>query len=160
MSAVAPRSQAERRVVDSPGSVGHDAGAPVDGAPVHVAPRPMIVAYGILAVAATSRSVEQLATRAAEAPVAYGLSAVSAVVYVVAWFALCRAAQRAPAARIARAACTVELAGVLLVGAASLLLPGTFAHPTVWSEFGVGYGFAPLVLPVAALWWLRAARAA
>ncbi|MDQ8044426.1 MAG: hypothetical protein AAGC46_07815 [Solirubrobacteraceae bacterium] len=126
----------------------------------HVAPRPMIVAYGVLAVAATSRSAEQLLTRAAEAPVAYGLSAVSAVVYVVAWLALRRAPRGGVAARVARVACSVELAGVLLVGAASLLLPGTFAHPTVWSEFGVGYGFAPLVLPVAALWWLRAARAA
>lgn len=120
----------------------------------HQLPRPMLVAYGILTVAASARSAEQLLTRAGEAPVAYGLSALSAVIYVVAWQALRRAPTSPAAARVARVACSVELAGVLLVGAASLLLPATFRHPTVWSDFGVGYGFAPLVLPILALRWL------
>lgn len=57
--------------------------------------------------------------------------------------------------RIALIACSVELAGVLLVGIASLAVPQAFPDATVWSLFGVGYGFVPLVLPVLGLWWLR-----
>jgi hypothetical protein len=56
---------------------------------------------------------------------------------------------------VALACCTVELAGVLVVGTASLLLSESFAEPTVWSAYGVGYGFVPLVLPVLGLLWLR-----
>ena len=40
-----------------------------------------------------------------------------------------------------------ELAGVLVVGATSLLVPEEFPDATVWSEFGAGYGYVPLVLP-------------
>jgi len=29
-----------------------------------------------------------------------------------------------------------------------------FADQTVWSTYGIGYGFVPLVLPIAGLWWL------
>jgi hypothetical protein len=123
-------------------------------APAPIAPGPLLLGYGILAVASTARSSEQLLTKASEAPVAYGLPAVSAVIYLVAWQALRLAPRHARAAAVARAACSVELVGVLLVGLASLVLPSAFAHPTVWSGFGVGYAFAPLVLPAAALWWL------
>jgi hypothetical protein len=35
------------------------------------------------------------------------------------------------------------------------LMPELFGHPSVWSGFGVGYGFIPLVLPVLGLIWLR-----
>jgi hypothetical protein len=34
-------------------------------------------------------------------------------------------------------------------------MPELFGHPSVWSGFGVGYGFIPLVLPVLGLIWLR-----
>ena len=57
--------------------------------------------------------------------------------------------------RIALAACTVELVGVLAVGAASLVVPDAFPDATVWSFFGIGYGFVPLALPVLGLTWLR-----
>ena len=32
---------------------------------------------------------------------------------------------------------------------------GAFPDKTVWSHFGSGYGFVPLVLPVLGLLWLR-----
>ena len=48
----------------------------------------------------------------------------------------------------------VELVGVLAVGLASVLLPEEFADATVWSQFGRGYGYVPLVLPVIGLWWV------
>ena len=47
-----------------------------------------------------------------------------------------------------------ELVGVLVVGATSLLVPEDFPDATVWSQFGAGYGYVPLVLPVVGLWWL------
>jgi hypothetical protein len=50
--------------------------------------------------------------------------------------------------------------GVLVVGLASYLLPEAFPDKTVWSHFGSGYGYVPLVLPVLGLWWLRRTQAA
>ncbi|MBY8850434.1 hypothetical protein [Saccharothrix longispora] len=113
--------------------------------------RLLIAVYGIFALAASARSGVQLATRFGDAPLAYLLSALAAAVYVVATLALAGVAPR----RVAYLACGVELAGVVLVGAASLLLPGAFPDATVWSDFGRGYGFVPLALPVLGLLWLR-----
>jgi len=113
--------------------------------------RMLIAVYGIFALAATSRSAVQLTTRFDQAPLAYLLSAFAAVVYVVATVALAGAVPR----RLAYLACGVELAGVLLVGAASLVFRGAFPDATVWSGFGIGYLFVPLVLPVLGLLWLR-----
>ncbi|MER5268397.1 hypothetical protein ABTZ99_40520 [Actinosynnema sp. NPDC002837] len=113
--------------------------------------RMLIAVYGIFAVAATSRSAVQLATRFEQAPLAYVLSAFAAVVYVVATAALAGVVSR----RVAYLACGVELAGVLVVGAASLVFADAFPDATVWSDFGGGYGFVPLVLPVLGLLWLR-----
>lgn len=112
--------------------------------------RMLITVYGVFAIAATSRSAVQIATRFDNAPIAYVLSAFAAVVYVLATVALAVGGRR-----VAVVACSVELAGVLLVGAVSLLVPRAFPDATVWSFFGVGYGFVPLVLPVLGLWWLR-----
>ena len=111
--------------------------------------RVLVFVYGVFAVAATGRSSLQLATQASEAPVPYTLSAVAAVVYIVATFALATNRRR-----LALAAVGIELAGVLLVGLTSVLLPEDYPDATVWSDFGAGYGFVPLVLPVAGLWWL------
>ena len=113
--------------------------------------RLLIAVYGIFALAASARSGVQLATRFGDAPLAYLLSALAAAVYVVATLALAGVAPR----RAAYLACGVELAGVVLVGAASLLLPDAFPDATVWSDFGRGYGFVPLALPVLGLLWLR-----
>jgi hypothetical protein len=29
-----------------------------------------------------------------------------------------------------------------------------FPDATVWSDFGQGYGYVPLILPIVGLWWL------
>ena len=112
--------------------------------------RVLVAVYAVFALAAGARAVVQLSTRFSEAPVAYLLSALAAAVYVVATVALARGGRR-----VALAAITVELVGVLVVGALSLLDPAAFPDETVWSAFGRGYGFVPLVLPVLGLLWLR-----
>lgn len=118
--------------------------------------RALIAVYGVFALAATARAVVQLVRDAGEAPLAYGLSAFSAVVYVVATFAL---AHNGPRARVvAWVTCSIELVGVVVVGAVSLLLPQDFPRATVWSAFGRGYGFVPLVLPVLGLIYLWRSR--
>ena len=115
--------------------------------------RVLVVLYAIFAIGATARSVLQLATRFAEAPVAYLLSAFAAVVYVVATVALARGDRTS--SRIAFIAITIEMAGVLIVGTISLVLPEYFPRASVWSTYGSGYLFIPLVLPFIGLWWLR-----
>ena len=104
----------------------------------------------MFAVAASSRAVYQLSTRFDDAPVAYLLSALAAAVYVVATVALLRDLRR-----LALACIGFELVGVLLVGLWSVLDRERFPDETVWSSFGAGYGFVPLVLPVLGLLWLR-----
>ena len=115
--------------------------------------RVLVAVYAILAVSATARSGVQLWGHFEEAPVAYLLSAVAAVVYVIATVALARGTGRWRT--VAWAAVTVELAGVLVVGALSFAEPGLFPDATVWSGLGAGYGYVPLVLPVLGLLWLR-----
>ena len=118
--------------------------------------RVLVFLYGVMAVGSVSRSAVQLATKLDEAPVAYSLSAFAAVVYVLATVGLAR---RGPGARrLATVACTVELVGVLAVGTFTLLVPSDFPDQTVWSDYGMGYVFIPLVLPVVGLWWLRRTR--
>ena len=113
----------------------------------------LIAVYGLFAIAATARSVVQLATRFDEAPVAYLLSAFAAVVYIVATVALARGDRTSRG--VATVAISIELAGVLVVGLLSLLVPAEFPRASVWSTFGSGYLFIPLVLPIVGLWWLR-----
>jgi hypothetical protein len=115
--------------------------------------RILVTVYGVFALAATSRAGVQLATKFHEAPLAYVLSAFSAVVYVIATVALAR---RGPTARrVAWAAVGTELAGVLVIGTFSVIRPQDFPRATVWSTYGIGYVFIPLVLPFVGLWWLR-----
>jgi cytochrome bd-type quinol oxidase subunit 2 len=115
--------------------------------------RVLVAVYGVFALAAGARAAVQLSTRFPEAPVAYVLSGLAAVVYVIATVALARGGR--VGRRTAVVACSVELAGVLVVGTLSLLDPAAFPDETVWSAFGRGYGFIPLVLPVLGLLWLR-----
>lgn len=112
----------------------------------------LVVAYGVLALAATGRSVLQILTQFERAPLAYLLSAVAAVVYVLATWCLARGGRWV---RVGIVACAVELVGVLAVGTASYVQRDAFPDRTVWSHFGEGYGFVPLVLPVLGLWWFR-----
>lgn len=118
--------------------------------------RLLVAVYAIFALAAGARAAVQIATRFDEAPVAYALSAFAAAVYVLATVALARGGRTSR--RVALTACSIELAGVLGVGAYSLADPDSFPDATVWSHFGQGYGFVPLVLPVLGLLWLRRTR--
>ena len=116
----------------------------------------LVAVYGILALGATSRSAVQLATDFNKAPLAYLLSAFAAVVYVVATISLARG--DVTSRRVATVAISIELVGVLIVGAASELFHSDFQQATVWTGFGSGYVFVPLVLPFVGLWWLRHTR--
>lgn len=115
--------------------------------------RALVAVYAVFTVAATARSVYQLVTKADEAPVAYALSALAGVVYGVATWALATGNRR-----VAAAAIGFELLGVLGVGLLSILDGELFPDATVWSGFGAGYGYVPLVLPFVGLWWLRRTR--
>lgn len=112
--------------------------------------RLLVAVYAVFALSATSRALYQLLTRYSEAPLAYLLSAVAAVVYCVATVALLRDLRRLALSTIA-----FELAGVLAVGGLTVADRGAFPRATVWSGFGQGYGYVPLVLPVLGLLWLR-----
>jgi hypothetical protein len=123
--------------------------------------RVLIAVYGIFALSATARAAVQLATRFAEAPVPYLLSALAGVVYILATVGLAGYGPgfgRAGARRLAWAAVGFELVGVLTVGTLTVFDSGDFPDDTVWSVFGRGYGFVPLVLPLVGLWWLRHTR--
>lgn len=111
--------------------------------------RALIAVYGLFSLAAGSRAAVQIATRFGEAPLAYALSAFAAAVYIVLTVALWRGARA-----LALAGLGIELAGVLVVGTLSLLDPAAFPDETVWSAYGKGYLFIPLVLPVVGLYWV------
>ncbi|GMA31499.1 hypothetical protein [Litorihabitans aurantiacus] len=133
-----------------------DVEGPHDGADprprAYGAGRALVAVYGVLALAATARSLYQLGTKAGEAPVPYALSALAAVVYVVATIALAHNGTRMR--RVAWVCVVVELVGVVSVGLWSYLEPSAFPEATVWSHLGQGYGFVPAVLPVLGLVWL------
>lgn len=116
----------------------------------------IITVYVILALAATLRAVYQILTKFDEAPVAYVLSLVSGLVYIVATVALIKRTGRWRTVGIA--ALGFELVGVVIVGTLSLTHPALFDHPSVWSWYGAGYGWIPLVLPIVGLVWLLRER--
>ena len=112
--------------------------------------RVLVAVYAVFALAASARSIVQLLTKASDAPFAYSLSAVAGVIYIVATVALARSWRQPALITI-----SVELLGVLTTGLLSVLDDSLFPDQTVWSGFGEGYGFVPLVLPLVGLWWLR-----
>lgn len=115
--------------------------------------RVLVAVYAVFALAATARSAVQITTRFSDAPLAYLLSAVAGVVYIVATVALGKGRRS-----VAWVACAVELVGVLSVGTASVLAPQAFPDATVWSGYGQGYGYVPAVLPLFGLGWLWRTR--
>jgi hypothetical protein len=121
--------------------------------------RVLVIVYAIMALAATGRSFVQIVRDFDEAPLAYSLSALAAVVYILATLALVFAGSRGWY-RVAWIAILFELVGVLVVGTLTFVLPELFDHQTVWSWFGRGYLFIPLVLPFFGLWWLATHRPA
>ena len=132
---------------------------PVQGEPrsrigIH---RIVVALYAVLSAAAIGRSSYQILTKVDDAPLAYSLSGVAAVVYVLATVAVAQSAK--PVFRlVAFSAVGFELVGVLGIGTLSLVRPELFPEATVWSHFGAGYVFIPLVLPIVGLWWLTNAR--
>lgn len=115
--------------------------------------RVLVFVYGILAFSATGRASFELGAKFDEAPVPYALSALAALVYLVATWAIATDRRR-----IALGAVGFELAGVLSVGFGSLVWTSQFPDASVWSDFGNGYGYVPLVLPAVGLWWLLRRR--
>jgi hypothetical protein len=118
--------------------------------------RLLVAVYALFALSASARALVQIATEFSHAPVAYLLSAFAAVMYIVATVTLIIGTPTAR--RIALVSCTIELIGVIAVGTWSLADKATFPDATVWSGYGSGYGYVPLVLPVLGLLWLRAVR--
>jgi hypothetical protein len=115
--------------------------------------RLLVATYAVFTLAAGARAGVQVATVFSAAPLAYALSGLAAAVYLVATVALLRGHRRTALAAVA-----LELVGVLSVGTLSLADPAAFPDQTVWSGYGQGYGFVPLVLPVLGLLWLRRPR--
>jgi hypothetical protein len=112
--------------------------------------RVLVAVYAVFALAASARSIVQLLTKAGDAPFAYSLSAVAGVIYIVATVALARSWRQ-----LALITISIELLGVVVTGLLSVFDDSLFPDQTVWSGFGEGYGFVPLVLPLVGLWWLR-----
>lgn len=109
--------------------------------------------YGVMVVGAVSRSAVQISTEFDKAPLAYSLSAVAGLVYGFITYSLVRGGETAR--RAALVCCGLELAGVLTVGTWTLVEPSAFPDATVWSDYGMGYLFIPVLLPLSAMYWLR-----
>ena len=114
----------------------------------------VVAVYGVFALSASVRAIYQIVRKYDEAPLAYWLSLLAAVVYIIATISLARGKYS-----LANKTLVFELVGVLVVGSLSVFIPTLFAHPSVWSYFGLGYALIPLVLPVFGLWWIRKAKA-
>ncbi len=114
--------------------------------------------YGVMVVGAVSRSAVQISTEFDKAPLAYSLSAVAGLVYGFITYSLVRGGETAR--RAALVCCAAELVGVLTVGTWTLVEPSAFPDATVWSDYGIGYLFIPVLLPLSAMYWLRKARTA
>lgn len=119
--------------------------------------RLLIAAYAVLALAAAGRAGYELAAKFDQAPLPYGLSAMSALIYIVATIGLARSTSGWR--KVAYLAVIIELTGVLVIGAASFIWPEVFTYngkqvKTVWSFFGIAYGFVPVALPILGLIWL------
>ncbi len=109
--------------------------------------------YGVMVVGAVSRSVVQISTEFDHAPLAYSLSAVAGLVYGFITYSLVRGGETAR--KVALGCCAAELLGVLTVGTWTLVEPSAFPDATVWSDYGMGYLFIPVLLPMTAMYWLR-----
>ncbi|MFF4102451.1 hypothetical protein [Streptomyces sp. NPDC001903] len=112
--------------------------------------------YGVMVVGALSRSAYQISTEFDRAPLAYSLSGAAALVYAFITYSLVRGGETARKAALL--CCAAELAGVLAVGTWTLVRPEAFPDATVWSDFGMGYLFIPVILPITGMLWLRAKR--
>jgi len=112
----------------------------------------LLAAYSILALAAVGRSTYELIFKFDDAPVPYTFSVIAAAIYLVAVWAIWRG--DALGVKVGKVACTIELVGVLAIGTLTTLGDSAFDVGTVWSFYGLDYGWLPLVVPALALWWL------
>ena len=123
--------------------------------------RTLIVFYFIMTIAALARSIFEIVSHFSVAPLAYLLSLFAGIVYLIATIALVTPGR--PAFRVAQIAITIELVGVLVVGALSVvdlsLFPFSGDRSTVWAYFGLEYLLIPLALPILGLLFLRSQRA-
>jgi len=113
----------------------------------------LIVAYAVLALAALGRSSFEITTKFGDAPLPYTVSAISAVLYIVITFALWRGKNR-----LALIGSSIELVGVITAGSLGYIESAWWPDKTVWTGYGSGYGWIPLILPMFALWALLRAR--
>ena len=114
--------------------------------------RVLLLVYGTFALSASARALVQITTKFGEAPLAYSLSALAGLVYIAATVGLAIGGPRGRA--IALVSCSIELLGVLVVGTLTIVDAVAFPDATVWSHYGSGYGYVPLILPFIGLWWL------
>jgi hypothetical protein len=140
------------------GTAGADTAAPPTDTRNTGPGRLLIAVYAVFAISATARAGYQILTKFSEAPLAYSLSALAAVVYVVATVSLAKAGRTW--FKVSVVAVLLELIGVLVVGSLSIFDSVNFPHETVWSLFGRGYAFIPLLLPILGLTWLYRRRPA
>ncbi|MFC4333971.1 hypothetical protein [Salininema proteolyticum] len=115
--------------------------------------RLIALVYTVFAVSAGARALFQVGTKFTEAPLSYTLSTIAAAVYIVAAVAIVRGRRTT-----AQIAVGIELAGVLAVGALSYAVPSLFPEASVWSHFGSGYAFVPLLLPIGGAIYLAQVR--
>lgn len=120
--------------------------------------RVLVAIYFVLFLAATGRSTVQIVRDFDLAPFAYSLSAVAAAVYLLAGIAIAMAHRNVTWRRIAWCAVAFEYGGVLCVGLLSQLDPALFPAASVWSDFGQGYLYIPLVLPLCGFSYLETSR--
>jgi len=113
----------------------------------------LIVVYSILGLAATGRATVQIIESFSEAPLAYTLSAISAALYVLIAVALWRGWET-----VALVGSSLELFGVLVVGTLGVVDSSLWPDETVWTGYGSGYGWVPVLLPLAALYFLIKGR--
>lgn len=112
----------------------------------------LAVSYPLLAVSAGARSIYQLFFKPGVTDFfAPALSAVAAGVYLIATVAF--VIRKPWAWWVSILALAFEMAGVLVVGTLSIVMPEVIGR-TVWYKFGIDYGFMPLVQPFLGLVWL------
>ena len=144
----------DQHAVDPPAAA--PAIEPEDDTPPAGPRRVLIALYAVFALAATARGIVQIATKYDEAPLAYSLSLFSGLVYIAATVGL--VTNRRWSRPLAWIAVGTEMVGVLTIGLASIFDASAFPHDTVWSRFGAGYGYVPIILPVLGLMWLWQTR--
>lgn len=107
--------------------------------------------YGLWAVASLGRAIYQYGFRHPEHFTPTHISTFVGVLYLFIIVGLRRRSPHAWWGTLALLA--VELAGVLIVGTIDVVWR-PFPYASVWSMYGAGYFFMPLVMPFVGIWWI------